>query len=132
MTTTHDYDLLPAHEHIEHHLNIFKAWYRQGVAIEAGIDPDPADSEGADCFKHNLWGFAALFLTREGRFGLGPDITYFGDEIWLPLGARMPFVFRPTGKGTYKVIGQTFLYNAMDGEMVHGKSEEDFEVVTLE
>jgi hypothetical protein len=48
------------------------------------------------------------------------------------MGARMPFVFRPTGNGTYKIIGQTFLYDAMKGEAVQGKSEADFEVVTLE
>jgi hypothetical protein len=135
LTTTHDYKLLPADEHREHHVSIFKAWYREEEAVEAGTDPDLADGEGADCFKNIFWEHhthRALFLTREGRFGLGPGITDFEDEVWLPMGARMPFIFRPTGNGTYKVIGQTFLYDAMRGEMVHGKSEEDFEVVTLE
>ncbi|OSS47397.1 hypothetical protein B5807_07385 [Epicoccum nigrum] len=135
LTTTHDFETLPADEHREYHLNIFKAWYRQGEAIEAGTDPDPADSEGAECFKNNFnchRTHRVLFLTREGRFGLGPGITYFQDEVWLPMGAKMPFVFRPTGNGTYKVIGQTFLYDAMRGEAVQGKSEADFEAVTLE
>jgi hypothetical protein len=135
LTTTNDFQVLPADEHKEHHLSIFKAWYREGEAIEAGTDPDPVDSEGAEYFKNNFQRHhthRVLFLTREGRFGLGPGITYFQDEVWLPMGARMPFIFRPTENGTYKVIGQTFLYDAMRGEMVHGKSEEDFEVVTLE
>ena len=135
LTTDDDFIIQPADEHKEHHLNIFKAWYRQGEALAAGKDPDPADSDGAECFKNNFKHHSshrAFFLTMEGRFGLGPGITSLNDEVWLPMGARMPFVFRPTGNGTYKIIGQTFLYDAMKGEMVHGKSEEDFEVVTLE
>ena len=135
LTTGHDFDSQPADEYSSHHLTIFKAYYRQQQAIESGIQPDINDEENADYFVDEYRRSAArrrLFLTLDGRFGLGPAISKWRDEVWLPMGAKMPFVFRPTGSGTYKILGQTFLYGVMRGEALEEKSEEIFQTVTLE
>ena len=134
LTTGYDIHSQPVDEHPSHHLNIFKAYYRQQEAIDAGTQPNPEDEEDANYFLEDLSRSSScrvLFLTLEGRFGLGPAISDWRDEVWLPMGAKMPFVFRPIGKGTYRIVGQTFLYGAMRGEAVQGKSEGDFETVIL-
>lgn len=135
LTSDHDAHAVPADEHNEHHLSIFKAYYRQQMAIEEGTLPDPEDNEKASFFADELSRAATrrvVYLTLNGRLGLGPVMLDFLDEIWLPMGAKMPFVLRPTRRNTYKLIGQTFVYGVMRGETVQNKSETDFMSVTLE
>lgn len=135
LTNGRNLSMKPADSYPDHHLNIFKAYYREQEAIEAGLEPEPSDEQDAEYFKDLFSGpcsHRVLFLSFEGRFGLGPSMTKFEDELWLPMGAKMPFVLRPTGRGTYKIVGQTFLYGVMRGEAVQGKGNEDFETVVLE
>lgn len=72
-----------------------------------------------------------MVRTQEGFLGLGPRLTQEGDEIWLPMGAYMPFIFRPVGKGRYKILGQVYLHGAIKGEAVKDMTEDDFEEVYL-
>jgi hypothetical protein len=134
LTSGRDAHAIPADEHTQHHLSIFKAYYRQQQAIDEDRLPDPEDDEEASFFADELSRAAqrrVVFLTLNGRLGLGPAVLDFLDEIWLPMGAKMPFILRPTARGTYKLIGQTYIHGAMRGEAVQGKSEMDFESVTL-
>lgn len=135
LTSGSDMYAVPADEHKDHHLNIFKAYCRQQQAIDEDRLPDSEDDVNANFFASELRRAGkrrALFLTLNGCFGLGPMSSDFLDEVWLPMGAKMPFIFRPTGKGTYKLLGQTFIHGVMRGEAVQGKSEIDFESVVLE
>ncbi|KAF1922416.1 uncharacterized protein M421DRAFT_426919 [Didymella exigua CBS 183.55] len=135
LTSGPDMYAVPADEHTDHHLNTFKAYYRRQQAIDEDRLPNPEDDEAADFFAGELNRAArwrVVFLTRNGRFGLGPVVSDFLDEVWLPMGAKMPFVLRPTGRGTYKLLGQVFIYGIMRGEAVQGRSEVDFESVVLE
>ena len=135
LTTGQNFDFRPSDEHSDHHLATFKAYYRQQQAIESKVEPDAEDDESADFFAGEYRRSAArrrLLLTLDGRFGLGPAISEWGDEVWLPMGSKIPFVLRPTGSGTYKLVGQIFLYGVMRGEATIGKSEIDFHSITLE
>ncbi|CAO2647795.1 Nn.00g087170.m01.CDS01 [Neocucurbitaria sp. VM-36] len=64
-----------------------------------------------------------LFVTHEGRLGLGPRSVQEGDEVWLVQEARMLFTVRPMAAGEYQLIGETYMYGCMDGELV-GQAEE--------
>ncbi|UPX20635.1 uncharacterized protein EKO05_0010863 [Ascochyta rabiei] len=72
-----------------------------------------------------------FYITNDGRYGLAPTIAQEGDEIWLPLGAKMPCVFRPVNERVFKLVGQTYLHGVMKGEAVKQKSKRDFLSVIL-
>lgn len=73
----------------------------------------------------------AFYGTQDGRIGLGPTILTGGDQIWLPIGADMPFILRPVEGETFQVVGQTYLHGVMRGEAVSGLTEDDFQVLDL-
>jgi hypothetical protein len=104
-----------------------------------------------------------FFVTKEGRFGLGPMFTtgshetgpqignswmdqrlanlrvqeeensnqLVADQIWLPMGATMPFILRPLADKRFKILGPCYLHGMMMGEAVKGLTESDFETITL-
>ena len=50
-----------------------------------------------------------------------------GDAVAIFIGARTPFVLRPTGIGSqvqYNLIGECYIYGIMDGESLQQKFEE--------
>jgi hypothetical protein len=92
------------------------------------------DDEIAEYFQLDLLRATqsrAFFVTSNDRFGLAPMIAQEGDQIWLPQGATMPFVFRPLSEGVFQLIGQAYLHGAMKGEAVKGKTEKAFRTVFI-
>jgi hypothetical protein len=80
----------------------------------------------------------AFFETRSGMFGIGPAEMMEGDMICVLFGCSVPVVLRdlgrPIGKEnpkSYKVIGEAFVYEMMDGEKVldRGQVEQRFVLV---
>lgn len=59
-----------------------------------------------------------LFSTLNGYIGLGPKDSRKGDIAVLILGARVPFILRPTAKGRHRLIGECYIHGIMDGEFV--------------
>lgn len=72
-----------------------------------------------------------LIVTREGRLGLGPESASEGHEIWAVAGASVPIILQKTGRGTFKYVGEAFVFGAMHGEAVSG-AEQRLESVVLE
>jgi hypothetical protein len=64
----------------------------------------------------DMWD-AKPILTDQGFVGLCPAGTIQGDEIYLPVGAHVPYVFRRVSSTHRCLIGEVFLYGAMDGEL---------------
>lgn len=68
-----------------------------------------------------------------GFWGLGPKAMQKGDVCVLLFGADVPFVLRPMGiNGEFKVVGQCYMYQFMDGEAIktrRGQPREDFVLV---
>jgi hypothetical protein len=66
---------------------------------------------------------AKAFLSDNGYAGLGPDTSAIGDEIWIPRGAHVPYVLRKAEGGFYELVGEAYVYNVMDGEILKDNSE---------
>jgi hypothetical protein len=77
-----------------------------------------------------------LFRTAKSYLGLGPLSVQPGDQVWLFLGARIPFVLRKVSdEGSWKsdhrkFVGEAYVHGIMDGEALREKKI-DFQPVTL-
>jgi hypothetical protein len=61
-------------------------------------------------------------ITQKGHYGLGPWIAEPGDIFCIPLGARVPFILRKTGKESfYKLVGEAYIHGFMRGEVGEGE-----------
>lgn len=62
------------------------------------------------CFQRRF------FITRRGRFGLGPAETRHGDRVCVLLGSPVPFILRSSGvhrKDHYTFVGQAYVDGVM-------------------
>jgi hypothetical protein len=60
-------------------------------------------------------------MTESGRIGIGDTDIRVGDEAFVLLEGRMPFILRRTeemqdGSTFYQLIGQAYIHGIMDGE----------------
>ena len=69
------------------------------------------------------------FCLKEGYIGLGPiDIT-IGDTVCVFLGGDLPFVLRPLHGGKWRLLGEAYCHNIMDGELMNAQQEtEEFKI----
>ncbi|RDL30488.1 Heterokaryon incompatibility protein [Venustampulla echinocandica] len=58
------------------------------------------------------------FVTMKGFVGLAPKHVEEGDVIVIFPGAKFPYVLRRCDDGTYVLVGETFVYGIMYGELV--------------
>jgi hypothetical protein len=122
-------------ENDPHHFQKFNTYRRvkalSGQSKDGLRDGDVAVADDYMTGLNEVAARQAFIATREGRIGLGPRITEVGDEIWLPIGAHMPFVLRPLGEKNFKILGLAYLHGMMHGEAVAGHAEVDFEDILL-
>ena len=64
-----------------------------------------------------------FFITKSGRFGLGPKDAKLGDRMAVIVGSSVPFVLRntgvnETGKETWQLIGECYVHGVMKGEVM--------------
>lgn len=61
-----------------------------------------------------------LYRTTRGFIGLGPESMKKGDQVWLVLGARVPFILRKHWRrpGQFTMLGETYLHGWMHGAMM--------------
>ncbi|KAI1271639.1 HET-domain-containing protein [Xylaria sp. FL0933] len=71
-----------------------------------------------------------LCRTKKGYLGWVPDITMVGDSIFIIMGAAVPFVVRPAGDGTYKLIGECYIHGIMYGEGLEEKDSKGTIILT--
>ena len=106
----------------------------------------PADGQES----HRIWspsykGFEVMpskylrgFITQAGMIGVGPRDAQVGDEVWVFLGGRMPFVLRPIKlsleaeetEDYHEYIGQAYVHGIMDGEAMREAQRGDQNLVT--
>jgi hypothetical protein len=60
-----------------------------------------------------------LFKTGAGYMGTGARSLSAGDEVWILHGAAVPFILRPRLNGHYHLIGESFVYGVMHGEVLN-------------
>jgi hypothetical protein len=58
-----------------------------------------------------------LFATDSGYLGLAPQGSKAGDAVWIVQGGKVPFILRPTGKGSFRFVGEAYVHGRMYGEM---------------
>jgi hypothetical protein len=56
-------------------------------------------------------------VTDAGRLAQIPFDAKIGDHLWVLVGAEVPFVVRPTGRGRYSLIGECYVDGVMNGEI---------------
>jgi hypothetical protein len=66
-------------------------------------------------FSAPLW---KLFMTSQGHLGNGYLSIEAGDQIWVLVGASVPFVLRPLDGGKYRLMGEAYVHGIMHGEAV--------------
>ncbi|KAK2004316.1 HET domain-containing protein [Colletotrichum falcatum] len=96
---------------------------------EFGLPPT-ADGFGHPGREEKLQAFGAgvrtysnsrrVFVTRDGRVGIGPKMMQPGDEVVILFGGRMPFIARPRGDH-WLLVGSCYL---VDDELMWGKITE--------
>jgi Heterokaryon incompatibility protein (HET) len=52
-------------------------------------------------------------MTRNRRLGLAPVLTQKDDVVCVIFGASAPFILRPAGDGTYKIVGEAYVQGIM-------------------
>lgn len=97
--------------------------------VRTSLYPSERDTKLLDTVKRkaNVFATAArrftagrqLFVTKDGRVGLGPASMDVGDRLLLVAGARMLFVVREIQEGMFELVGETYLHGCMDGELVN-------------
>ncbi|OAG21808.1 hypothetical protein CC77DRAFT_933549 [Alternaria alternata] len=60
----------------------------------------------------------ALITTETGYLGLAPTAVRQGDVVAILFGCRFPMVLRPYLDDMYQVIGECYIHELMDGEML--------------
>lgn len=63
--------------------------------------------------------------------GLGPGLAATADEIVVFPGCRLPIILRPSqdGNSRYRVVGECFIHDIMNGEVLLGPLPEGFKHV---
>ncbi|CAI6039785.1 unnamed protein product [Clonostachys chloroleuca] len=70
-------------------------------------------------------------VTESGRFGQVPLDSKLGDRICVLTGGEVPFVVRPTGRGTYTLLGECYVDGIMDGEALQEASARGMPLETI-
>ena len=115
MWTSHCDDIFPSPAYIQ-------------VTTEI-LNPFKSDSPGRKEIEDRIETFKAalgtklysrrLYTTSYGRLGMGAQSLAAGDEIWVLRGAEVPFILRRLDQGTFRLVGETFLLGAMNGEVIN-------------
>jgi hypothetical protein len=58
------------------------------------------------------------FISPRGFVGLAPAHAQEGDQVCIFLGAKFPYILRPTDKEKYQFIGEAYVHGIMYGEFM--------------
>jgi hypothetical protein len=59
-----------------------------------------------------------FFITRDGYYGIGPELLRNWDRIAILFGGRVPYALRSTGSGQFKFLGECYVHGIMNGEAI--------------
>ncbi|KAF9639564.1 Heterokaryon incompatibility [Lasiodiplodia theobromae] len=72
-----------------------------------------------------------MFFTKTGKFGLARYSVEVGDEIYLPIGGKAPFVLRRSSTTAHQIVSECFLEGFMDGELMEGDWQDRLEDILV-
>jgi hypothetical protein len=76
--------------------------------------------EGASSqrFRYHIMGQCLnqkFFITRNGMFGIGPELLLEGDIVAYPFGCQFPLILRSNGlPSQYRIVGNCHVYNLLE------------------
>lgn len=73
-----------------------------------------------------------LFTTDRYGLGICPKWAQVGDTICLLTGGKVPYVLRADSEGTYQLVGECYLLEAMQGELMRETERVGFEYTKFE
>lgn len=79
---------------------------------------DPANTEEVVVKMKHVNTTRKIFKTDGAELGLGTESIENGDEVWLLVGADVPFTLRKIGEGEYRIVGEAYVHGVMHGEAV--------------
>ncbi|PQE17887.1 Heterokaryon incompatibility protein [Rutstroemia sp. NJR-2017a BBW] len=77
------------------------------------------DAEVYTSISYNFCFQRSFFVTMQGRIGIGPLVTEYGDQIAILLGGEVPYVLRSRDSITI-LLGESYVHGLIQGEMVQG------------
>jgi Heterokaryon incompatibility protein (HET) len=76
-----------------------------------------------NCLRYNFFRPTTRpIMTQKRLLGLAPALTEKGDVVCVIHGAKAPFILRPAGDGTYKIVGEAYVGDIMFGETLSDDS----------
>ncbi|TQV91505.1 HET domain-containing protein [Cordyceps javanica] len=87
---------------------------RQDDPLQRQVD---ASTEAAQKNAKELTRNRTLFVTEDGRTGLGPYLTRPGDVVAALVGSTVPVLLRPDDGCLYQYLGQAFVEDMMNGQL---------------
>lgn len=96
-----------------------------------GLETYESDLGEASAIAHGIFSSTTgrrFFLTEGGLFGIGPEQTCVGDEIWLIKGAHAPFLLG-NSEGRLTMKGDVYVNGIMDGEATEEGNWREVELV---
>ncbi|KAL6879278.1 HET domain-containing protein [Trichoderma novae-zelandiae] len=105
--------------------------------VTGNLTPDGSDDEG----DFNPWVTQmvrpqAIFITDNGKIGLGPPNITPGQELWIIGGCRVPVILNPPPKASDPASdvsvtfhSECFVYGIMKGEAVEGREDQVIEIL---
>lgn len=109
---------------------------QQGQGPLAGLSQEGEAENKVQRYNTSMGGACVgrvFGITERGRMCLVPALTKIGDEVFIPHGARTPFIVRQVQVskhgGTYELIGEAYVQGIMMGEALKsGGSETTIEL----
>ncbi|KAK4569323.1 hypothetical protein LTR86_003085 [Recurvomyces mirabilis] len=86
------------------------------VALDLWIIAEQRDSRPYFLELVNTIQGRIFFVTLRGYMGFAAPGTAIGDEVSVLGGGWTPFVLRPSDKGCYNMVGDSYVHGIMDGE----------------
>ena len=103
------------------------------------LGPSASDKEKAAFCYYDALSQAvehrAVFYTKDGHMGLGPECTQPGDIVAILYGCQWPVVMRPLPTpGEYTFLECAYVYGIMDGDAVRrhkqlGREDDRFRII---
>ena len=139
--TTYDYRRATDQEALRGYRN-FKSHVEDHDSLPpwiTALGPSASDKEKAAFYYSDALRLAvnhrAVFYTKDGHMGLGPECTQPGDIVAILYGCQWPVVMRPLPTpGEYTFLECAYVYGIMDGEAVRrhkklGREDDRFRII---
>jgi len=97
-------------------------WYERRKAEDHAYEPDLENMNATfETFYAHLQGLLksrTIFETEEQEIGIAPDFAKPGDWLCMFFGCRVPVILRKRDDGSFMFVGDAYIYQAKDGDIV--------------